>query len=562
MSTETLPLDQLRFGHEAEPPINARKVGRTEEIEPLAASIMAHGLGHALTVRIIDGGYFVADGNRRLAALRLNVEKGLLPADWSVKVDTSTTGDAGELSLALNIERAPMHEADQYEKFVELNRAGMAPEDIAARFGIELARVRKMLALGALSPVILDAWRLGRFGRDSVDIVRAFTLAASIADQERVFEKLGDSNLSGYAIRREFGAADRQHGGWLELVGADVYRAAGGSVTEDLFGENHIFSDIPLLRSLLDATLAKRRQELLDAGWKWVEFNDDLPYSWTYSWQKLHGGAEASAEVKAKAGCVLRLQGHDGRLEVTYGVIKPGASKAASPGGTKTNGPVLISNAVTQRLSVQLTAAAKQAITANPKTALAAVVAGLVSRMAYGGIPVRVHAEGLLKEGRQPEDFTALFTALLAKSTDDLLAVLAAEAGFMLDMQSMNNLAPPLSKDVNRVFVEALEVDVMQAALRDRFDAADYFKSVQRVFTLKAITEALGADQARAAEKMKKGDLVAFALANVPPTGWLPPELRTAHYAGPKAELTVASRPAATSKKTRKSTKTPAREAA
>lgn len=32
---------------------------------------------------------------------------------------------------------------------------------------------------------------------------------------------------------------------------------------------------------------------------------------------------------------------------------------------------------------------------------------------------------------------------------------------------------------------------------------------------------------------MKKAELVKFAVANVPVTRWLPPELRTAHYDGP-----------------------------
>jgi ParB family transcriptional regulator, chromosome partitioning protein len=32
---------------------------------------------------------------------------------------------------------------------------------------------------------------------------------------------------------------------------------------------------------------------------------------------------------------------------------------------------------------------------------------------------------------------------------------------------------------------------------------------------------------------MKRDELVKFALANVPKTGWLPVELRTASYAGP-----------------------------
>lgn len=536
MNQHTIPLNQLRFGHEATPPINARKVGREEDITSLAASIEAHGLGQALSVRMIDGVAYVADGNRRLAALRLNAERGLLPADWLVKVDDSIEGDAGEISLALNIERVPMHEADQYEKFCELQRAGMTEEQISARFGIEAARVRRMLALGALSPIILDAWRDGEFGRDSVEIVRAFTLAANVADQERAYEKLKKAErLHGNLIRQEFGS-DRNSGALVALVGIDAYKAAGGFVTEDLFGENHVVSDAALLRSMADEKLASTRQALLDDGWSWVEFYDALPYSWTYSWQKLSlAKTTATAEQKAAAGCVIRFD-FNSHLEITYGVIKPKPAKAEKKSADAPAVPALISNAVMQRLSVQLTAAAKQAITANPKTALAAVVAGLVTRTAYGGIPVRVCAEGMLKEGRDKPDFAQLFSGLLDKSVDELLDALAIEAGFMLDMHSHTNTNPPLGNSVNRVFVEALEADILQTALRDRFDAEDYFKSVPKSFTLAAIREAIGDDQAQKAEKLKKGEIVALALANIPKTGWLPPELRTARYAGPRAK--------------------------
>lgn len=73
----------------------------------------------------------------------------------------------------------------------------------------------------------------------------------------------------------------------------------------------------------------------------------------------------------------------------------------------------------------------------------------------------------------------------------------------------------------------------MTAALLESFDAADYFGGVAKPFVIQAIREAVNEDEARKAVKLKKKELVEFAVKNVPQTGWLPPELRCATYSGP-----------------------------
>lgn len=574
--SQLIPLKDLHFGHEANPPINVRKVGRDDDLASLAASLNAHGLGQALNVREIDGGFYVADGNRRLAALRLNAEKGLVAADAEIRCELLDNAD-DELSLALNIERVPMHEADAFEKFAELRAGGLSEADIASRFGIEERRVKRILSLGRLHPEILEAWRNDDLGRCASETVRAFTLAPSQKAQKEVFDQLSKKGqLAPHWVRSAFGAGHQDASRLLTFVGRDAYVQAGGKVVEDLFGTNHAISDPDLVKDLTDQRLERELQALIDDGWAWAELVDDLPTSWNWNWEKIRkdidkptaaeaveikkitkliGNADEfayndeqkaaarreheiedarkarsfTAEDKARSGVALSVD-YEGRLIATRGVVKPTPKKETAAKGESPAGPT-ISNAVMHRLSVQLTKAVGDAIAANPKTALAAVIAGL-SVSGYG-YPICLKAEGLLRESRQVEPFQALFNALLTKSTDELLVALAHEARFMVDLQAHSAVATPLGSAHRACLVEALEPDALQEALRQHFDAGDYFKAVPARLSVAAIGEALNEDEARKAAKLKKGELVEFAVANVPPTGWLPPELRTSTYAGP-----------------------------
>ena len=536
-----IPLDQIRFGHEAEPPINARRTGRTDDIDALAASIAAHGQIHALAVRTIDGIAYVADGNRRLAALHLRAERGEITAKEPIRCDeVSEDAAADELSVAANLLRAPLHEADAYETFRDLAARGMSETEIAARFGIEAKRVTRMLALGRLSPVILKAWREDEFGRDAGKCVRAFTLAASIEEQERVFHDLqkNDRLTSDWLIRQAFGAGDREAARLFNFVGEDAYLEAGGAVTVDLFGEDHAISDPALVAKLAADKIEAKLAELVADGWAWAARAEDLPYSWTYSWQKLQiSKKKATAEQKATSGCVLALD-HLGALNIAYGVLRPAqakkeaAAKAGEPGEEK---EAAISNAMAHRLSVRATLAVREALAQEPRLGLVALLAGFLCGGSYG-TPIRVRHEGFdHRESREVEPFPVAFERLASMSDAELFSIAAGFASATIDMQVHNSHNLPFG-GANGALADAIDSGTMYVALRDKFDAEDYFGGVSKPLVLKAIGETLGEDQARGAGKLKKKELVEFALKNVPPTGWLPPELRTSHYPGPGAE--------------------------
>ncbi|WP_342108708.1 ParB/RepB/Spo0J family partition protein [Methylobacterium sp. SI9] len=297
-----IPLSMLRPGHHPEAPpgvANVRQIGRDAGLDALAASIGALGLLQPLVVVAGPGGYrYVVDGNRRLAAIQALVEKGTLPPDTETDVVERQAADAREAGLAANITQEAMHEADKVQAFAQLAASGAKPKEIAGHFGVSVPHVKKLLALGGVAPVILDAWRTGKNGV-GIHEVQAFTLAPSIEVQERVFEKLAKGgSIYTYAIREELGAGNST-AALLKRVGLDAYKAAGGKVIADLFGDTTAVSDRELLQRLSDERLLARRDELRADGWGWAEIYSDLPPESRYSWPTLREVRREPTEAEA-----------------------------------------------------------------------------------------------------------------------------------------------------------------------------------------------------------------------------------------------------------------------
>jgi len=574
--------------------INARRTRTDEGIYELKASIRAHGLIQALRVRHADGPTAkIIAGHRRhrvlceLAADGDSAGGVVVTPSFPVPVIFGDVDDtaAREISQAENLIRLPQHEADTYETFRDLADRGLDQHQIAARFGIDPKRVTRMLALGRLSPVILDAWRSGSFDErgSAATIVRAFTLAPSIEDQERVLNKLiKDRNLHAGAILAAFGGNDHEAARNIKIAGLDAYRAAGGEVTQDLFGDNHIIADKALAKRVADEKIAATIAGLKAEGWSWVSLGADLGYYWEHGWKREKpGDGKATADEKKQiknlkklaakdnvvaaghlndlyktiadrqwspeqlgiAGAVVKI-GHHGDLEVIRGVVKPQAEKKASSssGAPKEKGPPTISNALHERLSAQATLATRQALKQEPHIGLVALLAGFMThRRMHADSPVRVYHEGFGKtHSDEKESFASVFSRLMEMTDAELFLVAAGCAGEAVHMERHHIGKPPFDSN-SAPLAAAIDAEHMTAALQETFDAADYFDGASKPFVIQAIREAINEDEARRADKMKKAELVAFALANVPQTGWLPPELRAPTYGGPGAIPTFAT---------------------
>lgn len=544
--TITLPISQISFGRDAEPPINVRRTGRQDGIEALASSIANHGLIHALIVRGIDGRWFVVDGDRRLAALNLLVERGELDADAPIQVVEDNESDALEISLAANVMSMPMHEADQLEAFRELSDAGLDDKAIALRFGIEPARVRKILALGRLSPLILDAWRTGEFDRHGspAAIVRAFTMGEDHAAQERVFTKLlTEGRMMPHWVRSEFGAGNHDVARLMKFVGKDAYIAAGGAITEDLFGDDHVVSDRELLERVAAEKIEAKVEELKADGWSWVAKSEDLPHEWRWSWSFVKDGKKPTAKDKLTTGAVVYLD-HAGDLEIRLGVVRPERAKAQADAKSNAKGepaPAKISNALHHRLSIAATMATRSALREDPRLGLVALLAGFLTRSgSYDEVqdaPIRVSHDGYAKPLIDPkcrERFGPALARLSAMTDEELFTVAAGIAGEAVSIETPFSGKLPFTSGAGAL-AEAIRPDKLQSALLDAFDAEDYFGSAPKPIALAAIREALGEEEAAIAGKLKKAALVEFATERLQPTGWLPPELRTRDYVGQDA---------------------------
>ncbi|WP_404291490.1 ParB/RepB/Spo0J family partition protein [Microvirga sp. RSM25] len=603
LSTASVELQWLRYGHDERAPgglTNPRKANRSEGIEQLAASILAHGIIQPLAVVAGDGGYFyVAEGNRRLRALEGLKDDGRIDAGYSVPVRILAAGSSvSEAALAANIVRVPLHEADQYEAFRALADEGLSEAAIASRFAIDAKRVRRILALGGLSSMILQAWRDGKLGHHTEETVRAFTLAPSLKDQERAFKKLSkNGNLYASAVRQEFGANKGDAGRYLTFIGKEAYEAAGGGITEDLFGTNHVISDAPLAKQLADEKLSQECERLVAEGWSWAAPLDDLPVGARWQWPTIRCEKEPtpeeakrldelqaimdadddqdvweaastevdeieariesrgfSAEAKAKSGCILSL-GNNGQLEIRAGVMKPSADRQPSRTETKVaskdKADAMISNALVQRLSAQLTQAAAKAVRARPSRAFEISIAALIANKSFG-MGARLNHGGMASRGESKAiEFKKAYLNIAAMDTEQQLAALAEIVGQSFDFQTRNINTLPLKDESVSLICEVLGHEMVDA-VAETFDAEDYFRSVSKPLILKAIAEALGADAARRAGTKPKADLVQLAVSNVPASGWLPPELRTSHYAGPGAAAAKQAKPKAKAKPTAK----------
>jgi ParB family chromosome partitioning protein len=249
---------------------NVRRTAATDAgLQELAASIAAHGLLQSLVVRKHRKGKFALAGGRRLAALRLLAEQDRIDASFAVACQVRDGDEAAELSLAENVLREPMHPADEFEAFRAPVDGGMAEADVAARFGVTEAVVRRRLRLAYVSPAVMEAYRGDRL---SLAQVMAFTVSDDRTLQDRVFENLSQWNEDPRSIRdalTEHGiaATDRR----VRFVTLSAYEQAGGGVRRDLFCEDDsgvFILDVDVLDRLAGEKLEAEAGSVRAEGWK------------------------------------------------------------------------------------------------------------------------------------------------------------------------------------------------------------------------------------------------------------------------------------------------------
>ncbi len=162
-SSRDIPFNKLTLSQS-----NVRRVKAGVSIEELAESIARRSLIQSLHVRsVLDddgketGMYEVPAGGRRFRALELLVKQKRLNKTAPVPcVVSEASGDIliDEISLAENIERAPLHPLDQFRAFLSLHEKGLSDEEIGAAFFVTAQVVKQRLRLTSVAPSLLEIY--------------------------------------------------------------------------------------------------------------------------------------------------------------------------------------------------------------------------------------------------------------------------------------------------------------------------------------------------------------------------------------------------------------------
>ncbi|HUH48798.1 MAG TPA: ParB N-terminal domain-containing protein, partial [Mycoplana sp.] len=321
-SSRDIPFNKLVLSQS-----NVRRVKAGVSVDELAESIARRGLIQSLHVRpVVDAEgketdmFEVPAGGRRFRALELLVKQKRLAKIAPVPCVVSEAGAdvlIDEVSLAENIERAPLHPLDQFRAFQSMREKGMTEEAIAAAFFVDAKVVKQRLRLAAVSPTLLDI-----YAEDGMTLeqLMAFTVSSDHARQEQVWEAIKDGwQKEPYTIRRlltetTVRAADKR----AVFVGIEAYEEAGGCVLRDLFQQDDggWLQDPVLLDRLVGEKLKAEAETIVAEGWKWIEVAMTFPYGHDHGLRQLVGTTVDLTEEERAIREALRDE-YD-RLEAEY----------------------------------------------------------------------------------------------------------------------------------------------------------------------------------------------------------------------------------------------------
>ncbi|EMA4266287.1 ParB/RepB/Spo0J family partition protein [Escherichia coli] len=255
-------------------PLNVRTVPYSaESVSELAESIKGVGLLQNLVVHALSGErYGVAAGGRRLAALNMLAERGIIPADWPVRVKIIPQELATAASMTENGHRRDMHPAEQIAGFRAMAQEGKTSAQIGDLLGYSPHHVQRMLKLADLAPVILDALAEDRI---TTEHCQALALENDTARQVQVFEAACQSGWGGkpevQTIRRLVTESEVAVAGnsKFRFVGTDAF--SPDELRTDLFSDD---GDGYVDRVALDAALLEKLQAVAEflreaEGWGW-----------------------------------------------------------------------------------------------------------------------------------------------------------------------------------------------------------------------------------------------------------------------------------------------------
>lgn len=325
MKLDFIPLDKLCVSK-----ANMRHGRKPPDVADILPTVRARGVLTPLIVRPAAGtgeaeaedarAFEILAGSRRFFAAQLvaaerRAEGGEAagepdPESERLPCAILASGDdaaAVEASLIENLARLDPDEVAQWETFARLIKEGRSADDIATTFGLPELAVRRVLALGNLTPRIRKLYRADEIDRATV---RQLTLATS--QQQKAWLALFD-DPQGYAPRGHQLKAWLFGGDSISTAHAlfDVL-ASGLATVADLFGEESYFADADAFWQQQNAAIAERKQALLDAGWTDAVIVPPGEFfsQWDYAKVAKRKGGRAYLDVRASGEVIV----HEGYL--------------------------------------------------------------------------------------------------------------------------------------------------------------------------------------------------------------------------------------------------------
>lgn len=353
--------------------VNMRHGRKPPDVSDILPSIRKRGVIVPLIVRPQadndDGVHEIVAGLRRWTgdgiARAEGIDHGPLPVAF---LEAGDDADAIEASLIENVMRRAPDEVTQWETFARLVAEGRSPEDISATFAMPESIVKRILALGNLTPRIRDLYR-----KEKIDAATVRHLTMATKAQQKAWLALYDDPGTSYL------PTGHQLKAWLfggqsirvEHALFDV-EASGLAVIADLFGEERYFADADAFWTAQEAAVAAKRDAYLAAGWSDVVI---VPRGERFSrW-------EHEALPKRKGGRVYLDLRDSGEVEAYEGYVTAKEARRLERGepvgGDKLPRPELTS-AMQTYVDLHRHAAVRAALLAHPKVALCLMVAHAV----------------------------------------------------------------------------------------------------------------------------------------------------------------------------------------
>ncbi len=318
---------RLSANYQARRPVDPQQ---DAEVLELKATIKALGglLHNVVVVVMPDGSYEVCAGGRRWTAIGLLIEEGSFPADYAVPCLVIPAEHAHHASLIENLARKAMHPSDVYGSYARLRAEGWTVEAIAAAHGASESAVKKLLALGGVSPALMELFRA-----DKIKLAEMQALA-SVSDHARQ-EAAWKAAKQGYWHRpskiRELLAETELRGdsAVARYVTVAAYERAGGGVRRDLFADDAYLDDPEKVRTMALAKMERSKLARVVAaeGWGWVECRVSFEHAARKPFGEIQRAHQEPDKAQAKQISALTKKRDDAQAKV-QGLIQAEAADA------------------------------------------------------------------------------------------------------------------------------------------------------------------------------------------------------------------------------------------